>query len=64
MVMGVTGGVLPPPLQPITHCESTNPQIRPSERNLISAPVYLVDLFLGIVLPGKAQMRDVWDHRN
>jgi hypothetical protein len=65
MVTGVGGGVPPPPLQPArsTKAKTANTNVGLTERNLISTPVSSGRIsFLGIVLPGKAQVREHWDH--
>jgi hypothetical protein len=65
MVTGVGGVPPPPPPQPATNTntKTANTNVRPSERNLISSPVSSGRLsFSWIVLLGKAQARELWDH--
>jgi hypothetical protein len=65
MLTGVGGVPPPPPLQPDTNtnAKAANTNARPSERNLISSPVSSGRLsFSWIVLLGKAQARELWDH--
>jgi hypothetical protein len=65
MLTGVGGVTPPPPLQPDknTNAKAANTNVRPSERNLISSPVSSGRLsFSWIVLLGKAQARELWDH--
>jgi hypothetical protein len=67
MVTGVggVGGLPPPPLQParITKVKTANMNVGLNERNLIPTPVSSDRIsFLWIVLPGKAQVRELWDH--